>query len=177
MGTFIESTARIPRSIGEVICVADDVLLLSMTLGALQSLLDCSTEWAGENRMTWQIMKSLFLSDDQCPVPFILCENDLDGTQEVNYLGLSLSRRSITHTRLLNRIKSATLLFHKIRRSTGITLSSTQKRINVRSLILPTIDYALLLQPYSEEVQQGARTLEEQYLRWILGANVGKIIS
>ncbi len=47
----------------------------------------------------------------------------------------------------------------------------------MRSLILPTIDYALPLQPHSQEVQQGARKLEELYLRWILGANVGKIIS
>ncbi len=49
-----------------------------------------------------------------------------------------------------------------------------QKRTIARSLILPTIDYALPLQPHSQEVQQGARKLEELYLRWILGANAGK---
>ncbi len=68
---------------------------------------------------------------------------------------------------------SIALLLSIIRYS-GNRLSNAQRRIVVKSLVLPIVDYVIHLQPQSKEVNGAADKLEVHYLRWVLGVKVGK---
>lgn len=146
MDEFIYATRTIPRTVSS--CFADDVLLLAEEESALQEVLDVGTTWAQENRMTWAVRKSAFIStssawscSSSCP-----CSCDGSGSCSCPCLGPCSCSCSCSSTvgsvqlagELLPRTKTCTYL--------GISLCAVgpaeqriRKRISAASKLLSKI--------------------------------------
>lgn len=89
------------------------------------------------------------------------------------YLGVTLTKHGLGHSRLLKRIIEARATFIVLRNATQARTFCPKSRRNfVRNFILSKIDYLLFLQPVTSEVLLPASKLTISYASWILGLKI-----
>lgn len=169
MDTYIEHMNKTPdRSVATLF--ADDVKLLASTLVHMQNALDMSSAWAHEYKMEWSVHKSCTI---QLPTTMHLNGKLLKQKQEEIYLGVSLGRRGVTDTKLLDRLNAATNMLATLRRITRTWQTTLrQRRTLVKTYVISLIDYLLYLQPMTTAVKMKSTHLEKECLIYILGSRV-----
>jgi len=168
MDEFISATQISPQF--GTICFADDVALLAETIKLLQELLDIASFWAPTNRMTWGLPKSFGLG---LAKQLTLAGEKMQNKDELEYLGVSITRQGVSASRLLRRVagahaRLATLFKHIY----PYNLTVAQKRMLVKTFIFPLYDYASYLHPLTGELMTAIRKLETRALNFVLAAPI-----
>lgn len=148
----------------------DDVLALARDLADLQTLLTESETWARKHDMVWSVAKSFGLD---LPRPVQLDGQRLEDKIEAAYLGVTINKRNVTDTRLILRIAAAKKILHKIRRLThNWPTTVSQRRMFIKTFVLPVCDYLLCVHPLTSEVRDRADELDRFCINYTLRSTV-----
>lgn len=169
MDEFLRATNTKPERALTSLFV-DDVFGLPKTSADMQHLLIEAQNWATTCDMVWNTAKSCGLLLPSRPR---INGETLQNRDRATYLGVTITSRRISHTKLLERINAARGMLFKVLWPKSEWRTSTRlRRMMVKTFVLPIVDYVLHMQPLSEEVNKHTNDLETRCLTFILRRSI-----
>ncbi|KAI0562920.1 Endonuclease-reverse transcriptase [Gracilaria domingensis] len=167
----MQTTEHYRNTGGGLIMFADDVKLQARTKTVLQNMLDMSTTWASEYKMTWGLPKCFVLqSQNGTPENFKLAGQSVQNVSSVEYLGVQLSAEGITEQRTVQRCEAAHLKLQELKNigfwSQWLGVIRTIQLCKL--VILPIAEYAIHLTPHSEMLQKKYSSVQVAIRRMII---------
>lgn len=144
---------------------ADNVQILARTADGLQRMRDKCTAWASTFGPEWAPTKSYILKPKECKSSFWLAEKPLPTSEEVVYLGVSVSIKGITDSELKRRVKVAKQRIGQLK-SCGMLRKwhPNRSRQLFVSIIRPVYGCALNLVPLTPALVREIGEVETQAL-------------
>lgn len=169
--SYLRQRATNERNTWSVLLYADDVKLQTQNRNEMQDLLNWSTEWSKNMEMTWSISKCTSMMPTTEKTALTLDGHELQRTNEVEYLGISMNCYSITETKQIYRINKGKEM---VRMLTNINVTYEMMKPKLirdicSTFIYPVATYAIPLVPQSETLNAAWRTLEIMILKLVLG--------